>query len=247
MDARINHSPELPGLARVVRGLSALFWSLPAVLLIDAKIATDPTWHSFGFLPSAAMSALMVYGIRQLRFFQSQERIWIASIERAEILSWLVLGLAPFPLWWSRNPEEIFLTRSLTILAFSGLFFVLALNHALFRLSLMIPDEVVRLETRLFSRINRTLLVVQIVVTVSYLGLTRERQILLQRREHLPTSLVEVLGTLETAKPWLLVLLVLVPVALTMTLIWKAKDVILTSVFQPWERGSTEGRTPLSS
>jgi hypothetical protein len=32
---------------------------------------------------------------------------------------------------------------------------------------------------------------------------------------------------------WLILVLALVPVALTMTLIWKAKDVILTSVFQP--------------
>ena len=237
MDARIHHSPELPGLARVVRGLSALFWSLPAALLLDAKIATDPTWHSFGSLPSAALSGLMVYGIRQLRFFQSQERIWIASIDRAEILSWLILGLAPFPLWWSRNPDEPFLTRSVVVLVFGGLFFVLALNHALYRLSLMIPDEVVRLETRLFSRVNRLLLVLQIAVTASYLVLLRERR-------DLPSALVDVLGTLEEAKPWLVVLLVLVPLALTMTLIWKAKDVILTSVFQTWEQGTSDRQSP---
>ncbi len=179
----------------------------------------------------------MVYGIRQLRFFQSQERIWIASIDRAEILSWLILGLAPFPLWWSRNPDEPFLTRSVVVLVFGGLFFVLALNHALYRLSLMIPDEVVRLETRLFSRVNRLLLVLQIAVTASYLVLLRERR-------DLPSALVDVLGTLEEAKPWLVVLLVLVPLALTMTLIWKAKDVILTSVFQTWEQGTSDRQSP---
>jgi len=209
------------------------------VLLMDAKIATDPTWHSFGFLPSAALSGLMVYGIRQLRFFQSQERIWIASIDRAEIFSWLIFGLAPFPLWWSRNPDETFLTRSMVVLVFGGLFFVLALNHALYRLSLMIPDEVVRLETRLFSRVNRLLLVVQVVAMAAYLALLRERLAL-------PDGLANVLGALEEAKPWLVVLLVLVPLALTMTLIWKAKDVILTSVFQTWERGASDRQTPLA-
>lgn len=216
----------LPGLARLVRGLSAIFWSLPMVLLIDAKIATDPTWHSFGVLPSAVSSWLLVYGLRQMRFYQSQERIWIVSIERAEIFAWLVLGLSPFPLWWNRSPDLEFFSRTVVVLVFSGLALLLALNHALFRLSLMIPDETVRMETRLFSQINRGLLIALALVLACYLVLLREHR-------QLPDQLHFVLNLIEAVKPWLILVLALVPMALTMTLIWKAKDVILTGVFQP--------------
>ena len=216
----------LPGLARMVRGLSAIFWSLPMVLLLDAKMATDPTWHSFGILPSVVSSGLLVYGLRQLRFYQSQERIWINSIERAEIFAWLVLGLSPFPLWWNRSPDLEFFSRTVVVLVFSGLALLLALNHALFRLSLMIPDETVRMETRLFSQINRGLLIAHALVLAFYL-------LLLRQPRELPESLHSLLSGIEAGKSWLILLLALVPVALTMTLIWKAKDVILTGVFQP--------------
>ena len=216
----------LPGLARMVRGLSAIFWSLPLVLLLDAKMATDPTWHSFGILPSIVSSGVLVYGLRQLRFYQSQERIWIVSIERTEIFAWLVLGLSPFPLWWNRSPDQEFFSRTMVTLAFGGLALLLALNHTLFRLSLMIPDETVRLETRLFSQINRGLLMVHALLLAVYL-------LLLRLHRPLPDGVQSLFDVIEAGKTWLILVLALVPVALTMTLIWKAKDVILTSVFQP--------------
>ncbi len=196
------------------------------VLLLDAKMATDPTWHSFGILPSAVGSGLMVYGLRQLRYYQSQERIWITSIERAEIFAWLVLGLSPFPLWWNRSPDQEFFSRSVVVLIFSGLALLLSLNHVLFRLSLMIPDETVRMETRLFSQINRGLLIVHAFLMSFYL-------ILLRHHRELPAGFDFLFTVLEKGKAWLILTLALVPMALTMTLIWKAKDVILTGVFQP--------------
>jgi hypothetical protein len=41
----------------------------------------------------------------------------------------------------------------------------------------------------------------------------------------------------DLVKTWLLLLLALVPVALTMTLLWKTKEVILASVFRPGGNG----------
>jgi hypothetical protein len=47
----------------------------------------------------------------------------------------------------------------------------------------------------------------------------------------LPNWLIDVLKLLEMSRNWLLVFMILLPIAMTMTLIWKAKEVIFASVF----------------
>jgi hypothetical protein len=76
-------------LGRLVRGLSTLFWGLPVALLIDVETArTD--WLGFlgdaAFVPAVLGSVALYYGLRQLRDFQKQERIWHQALNRAEIL-----------------------------------------------------------------------------------------------------------------------------------------------------------------
>jgi hypothetical protein len=214
----------IPSLARVVRGLSALFWGLPLVLLLDAKSALEDSLHGFGFPPVVGASLLVVYGLHQFSHFQRQERIWITAVERARLLSLLLLALAPFTVWWSRQPDQPFYTQSMIVLLFAGMAFLLALNHVLVRLAAMLPDETLRTETRFFAHLNRTLLLTQTILAAAYL--------LLLRREHLPAGLAWLLSTLDLAKVWLVVVLSLPPVALTMTLLWKTKEVIMTSVFR---------------
>ena len=214
----------IPSLARVVRGLSALFWGLPLVLLLDAKSALEDSLRGFGFPPVVGASLLVVYGLHQFSHFQPQERIWVAAVERARLLSLLLLALAPFTVWWSRQPDQPFYTQSMIVLLFAGMAFLLALNHVLVRLAAMLPDETLRTETRFFAHLNRTLLLTQTLLAAAYL--------LLLRREHLPAGLAWLLSTLDLAKIWLVVVLSLPPVALTMTLLWKTKEVIMTSVFR---------------
>ncbi len=214
----------IPSLARVVRGLSALFWGLPLVLLLDAKSALEDSLRGFGFPPVVGASLLVVYGLHQFSYFQPQERIWVAAVERARLLALLLLALAPFTVWWSRQPDQPFYTQSMVVLLFAGMAFLLALNHVLVRLAAMLPDETLRTETRFFAHLNRTLLLTQTILAAAYL--------LLLRQEHLPAGLSWLLSTLDLAKVWLVVVLSLPPVALTMTLLWKTKEVIMTSVFR---------------
>jgi hypothetical protein len=215
----------IPSLARVVRGLSALFWGLPLVLLLDAKSALEDSLRGFGFAPVVAASVLVAYGVHQLSGFQPQERVWVGAVERARLLALLLVALAPFSVWWGRQPEERFFAQSMVVLVFAGLAFLLALNHVLVRLAAMLPDETLRVETRFFTHLNQTLLVTQTVLAATYL--------LLARAKNLPASLATVLGLLDLARTWLVVVLTLPPVALTMTLLWKTKEVIMTSVFRP--------------
>lgn len=214
----------IPSLARVVRGLSALFWALPLVLLLDAKSALEDSLRGFGFTPVVGASLLLAYGLHQLSHFQPQERVWITAVERARLLALLLVALAPFTVWWGRQPDEPFFLQTMILLLFTGMAFLLALNHVLERLSAMLPDETLRLETRFFARLNRTLLLTLTLLAAAHL--------LLRRAHDLPPALAWFLGALDGAKIGLFVGLSLPPVALTMTLVWKTKEVIMTSVFR---------------
>src|ERR1051325_2134527 len=66
-------NPELlRSLGRLVRGLSALFWGLPASLIICAGTATGGWFNMFGelgFLPATAATGLLLFGLYQLGAF----------------------------------------------------------------------------------------------------------------------------------------------------------------------------------
>lgn len=213
----------IPALASVVRGLSALFWGLPLVLLLAAKTALDDAWRTWGLLPVVLAAGLLVFGVLQLRGFQPGERIWRSALERALVLALMLVALAPVSYWWNRAPAEPFFAAGLVLLMFAGLTFLLALNQVLVRLSAMLPDETLRSETRFFARWNGRLLVAMGLVLAAYL--------LLSRLPRLPEELIGVWLVLDLIKSWLVLLLALLPVALTMTLLWKTKEVILAGVF----------------
>lgn len=214
----------IPTLARVVRGLVVLFWAVPGVLLSDIAMALDLAWRQFGYAPTVVASSLLVFGITELRPFHPRERVWRDSLDRALVLALILLALAPLPVWWSRAPAEAYFARGMVVLVFAGLVFLVGLNDVLFRLSAMLPDETLRSETRFFTRLNTGFL----TTLATGVGLW------LFFRLYPPDSpTVDTLRLfLESTRPWLLIMVLLLPVALTMTLLWKIKGVILISVFR---------------
>ncbi|MBL9175634.1 MAG: hypothetical protein JNL10_18980 [Verrucomicrobiales bacterium] len=220
----MSGGPVIPTLARVVRGLLLLFWAVPGVLLSDIAVALDFTWRQFGFTPTAAAAAALVFGVRELHFFHPRERVWRQSLHRSLVLALIVLALAPIPVWWSRAPEERFFGDGMVMLVFAGLAFLVSLNDSLRRLSAMLPDETLRTETRFFTRLNIGILAALAVGVGLWL--------LLHGRAPNDPSLATLRSLLESSRPWLLILVLILPVALTMTLLWKIKGVILASVFR---------------
>lgn len=214
----------IPTLARVVRGLVVLFWAVPAVLLSDIAIALDITWRQFGYAPTVVASTLLAFGVIELRPFHPRERVWRDALDRALALALILLALSPLPVWWSRAPTEGFFAQGMVVLVFAGLAFLVALNDVLLRLSSMLPDETLRDETRFFTRLNTGFLVT-LAAGVGVWFFFR----------HYPPgspSLDTFRYFLESTRPWLLIMVLLLPVALTMTLLWKIKGVILLSVFR---------------
>lgn len=208
----------ISSLVRVIRGLSALFWGLPLSLLACGRTAMGDMPAELGMLPAIAANALIFYGLLQLQHFQPQEQVWIKTVERAKILALLNLALSPFPWWWNRWPDEAFFGQSMLLLLFSGMGLLLCLNQALRRLAAMLPDETLRAETRLFTALNSTL----IFALCSLVGIW----ILATMLPHLPGWLGLLLMGVNEKRGWLVVVLALLPLALTMTLLWRAKEAL---------------------
>jgi hypothetical protein len=222
-------SPDLlAALGRLVRGLSALFWGLPVALVVCVQTAKGDWLRPLGVLPPLAVTGLLVYALTLLRDFQKQERVWAAALERARVCALVNLGFSPFLYFWNRLPDHPFFIAVVELMVFAGLVFLLLLNPVLWRLAAMLPDETLRLETKLFTNVNRWLLVVSLAALAGYFVLAWSNP--------LPHQLIDVLTVLDRSSLWILLFLILLPVAMTMALIWKIKEVIYGSVFSSGRR-----------
>ena len=223
MDNPAPNSELLRSLGRLARGLSALFWGLPAALLVCAETARAEWLKPLGILPAIAVNALLLYALRLMSAFQKQERPWRNALDRAKLLGLVNLGLSPFIYWHNKMPEEIFFSAVVMLLALSAVLFLFNLNLVLKRLGAMLPDETLRHETRQFTALNRWLLVALLLLAGAYVVLAQ-----LPRATPVAGAL---LGWFQHGSYWLLVFFALLPLAMTMALLWKTKEVILDGVF----------------
>jgi hypothetical protein len=213
----------LRSLGRLVRGLSALFWGLPITLIACFYTAKGDWLKPFGLVPPLVTTGLLTYGLWQLGDFQKQERVWRAALDRALVFSLINFGLSPFLFWWNRLPANTFFLTMVMVLTLSALMFLGSLNLVLRRLGAMLPDEGLRLETRQFTTLNLNLLFATLLLALLYIGLGQFYS--------LPFWLGVVMNVIERGSLWFLILLVLLPLAMTMALLWKTKEVILDNVF----------------
>jgi len=213
----------LRSLGRLVRGLSALFWGLPVALVVCFYTARAEGLKSFGMAPPLVATGSLVYGLWQLGAFQKQERIWRNALDRSMIFSMINCGLSPFLYWWNRVPNQLFFTIMVVLFAVSAMLLLASINFVLQRLSAMLPDEALRTETKQFTMLNLNLLIGTFMAALFYWGLGQARSV--------PHWLGIAAAIMERGSFWFLIVLVLLPLAMTMALIWKIKELILESIF----------------
>jgi hypothetical protein len=213
----------LRSLGRLVRGLSALFWGLPITLIVCFHTAKAESLKTFGIVPPLVATGLLAYGLWQLGDFQKQERVWRTSLDRAQLLSLFNFGLSPFLYWWNKVPANSFFLVMVLLMAISALLFLGSVNLVLRRLGAMLPDEALRLETKQFTTLNLNLLLATFLLALAYVGLGQFHT--------LPLWLGVIVSVMERSSLWFLIVLVLLPLAMTMALLWKTKEVILDNVF----------------
>jgi hypothetical protein len=217
-------NPELlQALGRLVRGLALLFWGVPLALVICVQTTHTDYLRMFGIIPPILSTGLLLYGLGLLGYFRKEERVWTIALERARIFALLNVGLAPFLFWWSKIPGNSFYTIMSQLMACSGLVFLFTLNEVLRRLTAMLPDATLRQETLMFTRINAALLALSFAVLAFCFATF-----------HLkwqPAAGTAWSVLIDRASHWGVLFLVLVATALTMTMLWKAKEAIFSSVF----------------
>ena len=190
-------------------------------------MATMSNWTDAAFpmgmlLPSVAFGMLW-YGLRLFEFFQPQERIWQNSLFQAKLWGLVNLGLSPFLHWHHRAPDEVYFGVAVWLLALAFVFYLMALNKVLARLSAMLPDETLRVESQLFSKMNRSLLSM-IPVGLGFM-------LILPLIDDPPVFILGILEFILNMRPWLFMAFVLVPLSMSMSLLWKTKESIYSSVF----------------
>lgn len=222
--ADLTPNPELlRSLGRLARGLSCLFWGLPLALLVCAQAVRTEWLRSLGIVPPVLATGLLLYGLWQMNSFQRQERIWTASLWRTQLLATVSFGLSPFLYWWSQMPGNGYFLAAVMLFALCSLAFLASLNLTIERLGAMLPDETLRYETRQFTAVNRWLLLVLLALVVLFLAAEQSPPIAAYF-----ARLLEIVGRLHR---WFIIAFLLLPVAMTMALLWKTKEVILESVF----------------
>jgi len=213
----------LRSLGQLARGLSALFWGLPAALIVCAETARSSWLKPLEIVPPLVATGLLLYGLWQMGGFQRQERPWRSALDRAKLLGLVNFGLCPFLYWQNKLPGQLFFNAAVVVLALSAILFLFNLNVVLKQLGAMLPDETLRQETRQFTALNRWLLVALLLCATAYAVLLHDPQ--------LPAKLGALFLWVDNFSLLLLALFALLPLAMTMALIWKTKEVILESVF----------------
>ena len=225
--------PELlRSLGKLVRGLSALFWGLPLALIICVWTANSQWLKGAGWVPPLVSTGLLVFGLWQLSAFQKQERIWRKALDAATVLAIINLGLTPFLYWSNQVPSNKFFFMMVVLLAVTAMLFLGSLNLVLQRLGAMLPDEALRLDTKQFTGVNLNLLLVVFVLSAIYFGLHVSPSFTADLLSSLPAWLSRVALIFDSQSSYyVLLLFVLPPLAMTMALLWKTKEVILDNVF----------------
>jgi hypothetical protein len=155
--------------------------------------------------------------------FQKQERPWRSALDRAKLLGLVNFGLCPFLYWHNKMPRELFFETAIFVLVLSGVLFLFNLNVVLKQLAAMLPAETLRHEMRLFTALNCWLIVGLLFLCVAYAVLLRTSQ--------LPLEFGVLFAWLNRLGLWMFTFFALLPLAMTMALIWKTKETILDSVF----------------
>jgi len=213
----------LRSLGSLARGLSALFWGLPVALIICAETTRASWLKPLGMLPALFATGLLLYGLWQMGRFQKQERPWRNALDRAQLSGLINFGLCPFLYWQNKMPAQPFFNWAVFGLVLSAILFLFNLNVVLKQLGAMLPDETLRQETRHFTQLNRWLLVALLLCATAYVVVMNDPRLF--------TKLGDFFPWINRFTFWALIFFALLPLAMTMALIWKTKEVILDSVF----------------
>jgi len=228
-----NEAQLLRSLGKLARGLSALFWGLPITLIVCAETATAraDSLQAANVVFTLAANGLLLFGLWQMSGFQAQERPWRNALDRAKLLGLVNLGLCPFLFWYDKMDQQVVFFAMVLVFIVSAVFFLFNLNLVLKQLGAMLPDETLRHEAKEFTLFNRWLLTLFLIFFMIFIFSLPDNLMI-----HSDLSSwfgAKIAAWIQIGCTAILLFLGLTPLAITMALIWKTKEVIFNGVFGP--------------
>ena len=189
----MTHVPSTE-LRPLLRGLNALLVGLPLALLVCVPGAVGdwirlfvivmlegnelPGMWLLALLPSIVAIGLLVVAVWQFERFRPDGKEWQADLYHSRLFVLVCLGLAPFLQWAEVKPGvppggEFVFRLNVILFTFAAFVFLLHLNLLLRRLATLLPNEVLRADTRIFAKLNPILLLLVLGVGVIYLVVSK--------------------------------------------------------------------------
>lgn len=223
-DAKLNWLAT--GFRPLVRGLSALFWGLPLALLVCMQGLVTDWLRPLGIYPPVFASALLLYGTVLIVRSANLAGMAGRGIRHVALLNAMInLSLSPFLYWWTRLPAVTHFYWSVMMFTLTSFTFLYLLNKLLFLLAEELPDEVLRADVQFFSRFNSMLIFSVLFLVVLYCIAAELAQVLVP-----PNPFLGIVQSIYGFRRELVLALVLLPVATTMSMLWKMKGSILRQI-----------------
>ncbi|MGB9602196.1 MAG: hypothetical protein ACP5MG_06505 [Verrucomicrobiia bacterium] len=221
-----DHSSDFTrSLSRLIRGLSMLFWGLPITLIISIKTAVKDRFElqPLDFFTPIISSAILLIAIFFIGNFKKSEKKWGVLIDRAKFFGIINLSLSPFIYWRLKVPEITAFSVAVWLFFVSNVFFLLILNRIIQQLTMMLPDKTLRLDAKNYGDLNQYMfLLLLIILFLAYLD---------NFFKDLPDTVSEFLITVSRFHQWIITVVIVIPLAMTMALLWKTRETILTNIF----------------
>ena len=209
---------EARDLVALAQGLSCWLWGIPGAVLLSIR-EMPFEWGMPFQLPLFAVPYLLVLvgAVKMARVRSAGDR-WRCEARRAMILCILALYLAPFLFWWRRWPQSAYLMANVWVLIACGIALLAQVNRLVRTLGAALGDPALAAEAELFRAVVWIVLGLPTVAAFAYVLTASFRSgaaVTLQFED-----------ALLATPAWGLALL-LVPLSITLALVWRAKDLTL--------------------
>jgi hypothetical protein len=155
--------------------------------------------------------------------FKKSEKSWEELLDRAKFFGIINLSLSPFIYWRLKVPEISAFSVAVWLFFVSNAFFLIIINRIIQQLTKMLPENTLREDAKTYGDLNQYMLIVLLIILIlGYAG---------NGFKGLSRPVADFLFLISSYYQWILTFVIVVPLAITMALLWKTKEVILTGVF----------------
>lgn len=205
-------------LVALAQGLSCWLWGIPAAMLLSIRELPFEWGIPFQVPLFVVPYLLVLTGAVKMARVRSPGDRWRSEAQRALILCIVAAYLTPFLFWWRRWPQSVYLMANVWLLVACGVALLAQVNRVVRTLGACLGDPALAAEAELFRAVVWIVLGLPTLAAIAFV-------ITASVRTQQPVTTQFETALLATPS-WGLALL-LVPLSITLALVWRAKDLTL--------------------